>query len=132
MAEIRDLGAVLQRAGFALPVADSVRQSVAYRDLGTLYSDLRAMGERNALAARPRRLTRPALFRRAQALYSHNFTTTEGAFSATFELIFLSGWAPSAEQPRPLRPGSATARLADALGSKEIALEYAPKFPPKD
>lgn len=132
MAEIRDLGAALQRAGYALPVADSVRQSVAYRDLTTLFDDLRGMGERNALAARSRAITPRAVFSRAQELYADSFSTPEGAYSASFELIFLSGWAPSADQPKPLRPGSATTRLADALGAEEVALPDAVKIPPKD
>ena len=132
MAEIRDLGAALQRAGFALPVADSLRQNVAYRDLNTLFSDLRAMGERNALAARPRQLTPRALFSKARRLYAGSFATPDGACMAGFELIFLSGWAPSADQPKPLRPGSATSRLADALGATEVPLPDAVKIPPKD
>lgn len=132
MAEIRDLGAALQRAGFALPVADSLRQNVAYRDLATLFADLRAMGERNALAARPRQMTPRALFSTARKFYTDSFTTPDGACLASFELIFLSGWAPSADQPQPLRPGSATSRLADALGAKEVPLPDTVKIPPKD
>ncbi|NBB96710.1 MAG: SAM-dependent methyltransferase [Alphaproteobacteria bacterium] len=132
MAEIRDLGALLQRAGFALPVADSVRQTVAYRQIKTLFDDLRSMGERNALAARPRNVTPRRLFSRAQALYSDSFATPDGAYTASFEMIFLSGWAPAADQPKPLRPGSATARLADALGAHEVPLPDRVKIPPKD
>jgi SAM-dependent methyltransferase len=132
MAEIRDLGAGLQRAGFALPVADSLRQTVAYSKLGTLFADLRMMGERSALAARPRHCARRALFDKAQALYKASFTTAEGNYAASFELIFLSGWAPSADQPQPLRPGSATARLADALGTAELVLPEHGKIPPND
>jgi SAM-dependent methyltransferase len=132
MAEIRDLGAGLQRAGFALPVADSVRQSVAYRDLGTLYADLRAMGERNAMAARPRKPARRALFDAARRQYAANFALPDGSFATTFEVIFLSGWAPSSDQPQPLRPGSATTRLADALGASEVALPDQVKIPRND
>ncbi|MBN2759597.1 MAG: SAM-dependent methyltransferase [Rhodobacteraceae bacterium] len=132
MAEIRDLGAGLQRAGFALPVADLVRQSVAYRDLATLYADLRAMGERNAMANRPRKTSPKALFTRAQAQYAQNFALPDGSFAATFELIFLSGWAPSTDQPQPLRPGSAKTRLADALGADEIALPDPVNIPGRD
>lgn len=132
MAEIRDLGALLQRAGFALPVADSVRQSVAYRELNTLFSDLRAMGERNALAARPRRGAPRAVFDLARALYADSFSNADGAYMAGFELIFLSGWAPADDQPKPLRPGSAKARLADALNTEEVALADPVKIPCKD
>lgn len=132
MAEIRELGAALQRAGFALPVTDSLRQSVAYRELDTLFADLRAMGERNALAARPRHMTPRALLSTARDLYAKSFATPDGACLASFELIFLSGWSPSADQPRPLRPGSATTRLADALNADEVPLPDAVKIPPKD
>lgn len=132
MAEIRDLGAGLQRAGYALPVADSVRQSVAYRDLTTLYADLRAMGERNAMAARLRKPAPRALFDRARAQYARNFALPDGSFGATFDIIFLTGWAPSADQPKPLRPGSATTRLADALGATEVGLPDQVKIPRKD
>ena len=132
MAEIRDLGAALQRAGFALPVADSVRQTVAYRDLNTLFADLRAMGERSALAARPRHFAPRALFDHARQIYGQAFATPDGAYSASFELIFLSGWAPAVDQPKPLRPGSATTRLADVLGTGEVALPDQVKIPRKD
>jgi SAM-dependent methyltransferase len=118
MAEIRDLGALLQRAGLALPVADALPQTVLYRDLGALMRDLRAMGETNALAARRRQPTRRALFARAADLYAHHHARGDG-IAATFELIFLSGWAPAPGQQQPLRPGSAVARLADALGTRE-------------
>lgn len=132
MAEIRDLGAGLQRAGFALPVADSLCQTVAYRDLGTLFSDLRAMGERNALAARPRHFAPRAVFDTARKVYQASFPARQGGYTASFELIFLSGWAPSADQPKPLRPGSATTRLADALGTAELALPDHGKIPRHD
>lgn len=118
MAEIRDLGALLQRAGLALPVADALAQSVIYRDLFALMRDLRAMGETNALAARQRRPTRQALFERAAELYAQHHSR-DGGIAATFELIFLSGWVPAPGQQQPLRPGSAVARLADALGTRE-------------
>ncbi|MGL4309354.1 MAG: methyltransferase domain-containing protein [Paracoccaceae bacterium] len=115
MAEIRDMGGLLQRAGFALPVADSLRQQVSYADMIALMRDLRAMGETNALAAR-RRIPAPrALFELASAIYRQNFPLGTDRVAATFELVFLTGWAPAAGQPQPLRPGSATHRLADAL-----------------
>ncbi len=118
MADIRDLGALLQRAGFALPVADSTTIPVRYRDALHLMRDLRAMGEQNALAERPRCFAPRALFAAAAALYSESFADGDGV-TATIELVTLTGWAPDPSQPRPLRPGSASARLADALGTEE-------------
>ena len=120
MAEIRDLGALLFRAGLALPVADSVTLDVAYRDLRHLARDLRAMGEGNALADRGPPLSRATLAE-ADRLYSGHFGRPDGRIAATFELIFLTGWAPHASQQTPLRPGSAAHRLADALGTEEVA-----------
>lgn len=119
MAEIRDLGGLLQRAGLALPVADSLPLTVSYGDLRSLMGDLRKMGERNALAARDHRPPPRRLFERAAEIYAAAFPHDEGRIAATFELIFLTGWAPDDSQPKPLRPGSAAARLADALGSDE-------------
>ncbi len=122
MAEIRDLGALLQRAGLALPVADSVTQGVAYRDLAHLAQDLRAMGEGNALEGRVRHMGRKALFQLAQALYAEHFSDKAGRLLATYEFVILTGWAPDQSQPKPLRPGSAAQRLADALGAQERPL----------
>lgn len=122
MGEIRDLGALLQRAGLALPVADSLPRTVSYPSALHLMHDLRAMGEGNALAARLRKPTSRAIFTRACDLYSRHFGTQDGRVPATFEIITLTGWAPSADQPQPLRPGSASARLADALGTDERPL----------
>lgn len=122
MAEMREMGALLQRAGFALPVADSLTQTVTYRDLLHLIADLRAMGETNALAARHKVTPPRGLFAQAAHLYEKNFNV-EGRIQATFEFVYLSGWAQSANQPKPLRPGSATHRLADALGTAEITPE---------
>jgi SAM-dependent methyltransferase len=116
MAEIRDLGALLQRAGFALPVADSATRQVSYRDAFHLMADLRAMGEGNALAARLRRPSRRTVFAEAARRYDAVWGTGGGRVTATFEMIHLTGWAPHDSQPKPLRPGSATQRLADALG----------------
>ena len=123
MAELRDLGALLQRAGFALPVADSQSLTVEYRDIWHLMQDLRDMGESNALMTRLRRPSRRAIFDKAARLYKAHFSTPEGKITATFELIFLTGWAPSANQPKPLRPGSAKQRLADALATTETPLK---------
>lgn len=120
MGDIRDLGALMQRAGFALPVADSARITVQYESLFALMTDLRAMGETNAQTGRVRQATRRALFTRAAEVYP-GLATGDG-ISATLDLITLTGWAPAKDQPQPLRPGSATARLADALGTTENPL----------
>lgn len=122
MAELRDMGGLLQRAGFALPVADAVPLKVAYRDSWHLMRDLRAMGENNALDQRLRHPTRRGVLQRAAELYTESFPAEDGRITATFELIFLTGWAPDASQPEPLRPGSAQQRLADALGTAETKL----------
>ena len=122
MAEIRDLGALLQRAGFALPVADSFTKTVTYADFGRLLHDLRAMGEGNALAARLRRPTGRAVFARAAALYAAHHSLPDGRLTATFEIIGLTGWAPHESQQKPLRPGSAVQSLADALATREMPL----------
>jgi len=119
MADIRDLGALLQRAGLAMPVADTLTLTTSYPDLFALARDLRAVGETNALAERLRRPTRRDLFEEANRLYSTAFPAENGRVAATFELVFLTGWAPDESQPKPLRPGSANARLAEALATKE-------------
>lgn len=121
MAEIRALGGLLQRAGFAMPVADSVRLDATYPDSLALMRELRAMGEGNAMAARARRYPGRALFARAAALHAAHFGAPGGRVRARFEIVFLTGWAPGPGQPAAKRPGSATARLADALGTAEIA-----------
>ncbi|ABG30116.1 conserved hypothetical protein [Roseobacter denitrificans OCh 114] len=122
MGEIRDLGALLQRAGFALPVADSVTLRAQYRDAFHLMRDLRNMGETNALEQR-RRVTPPrALFERMAAIYAENYATQADQVIATFEMVFLTGWAASDTQQKPLRPGSAKQRLADALRVPEQPL----------
>ncbi|WP_347311764.1 methyltransferase domain-containing protein [Defluviimonas sp. SAOS-178_SWC] len=122
MAEIRDLGALLQRAGFALPVADAAKKTVTYATMFHLIADLRAMGEGNALSLRPRRTAPRALFPEAARVYSASFPAEGHRIAATFEMIYLTGWAPDESQQKPLRPGSATARLADALGATETPL----------
>ena len=122
MAELRDMGGLLQRAGFALPVADSLPLRVEYRDIWHLMHDLRAMGETNALEGRLRRPTARGVLSQAGSLYREHFGTKGGGITATFELIFLTGWAPDDSQPKPLRPGSAQQRLADALQTQETKL----------
>ncbi len=119
MAELRDLGALLQRAGLALPVADKATLSAEYRDLNHLMHDLRAMGETNALQDRLKQPTRRAVFEKAQEIYAAHFTTSQGRLRGTYELVCLTGWSPDDSQPKPLRPGSAQMRLADALGTDE-------------
>ena len=122
MADIRDLGALLQRAGLALPVADSFSRQVAYRDLRHLALDLRGMGETNALSARHRRIPPRDLFNRAAQTYARSFPAEDGRIRATFEILCLTGWAPHDSQQKPLRPGSAAQRLADALNVTERRL----------
>ena len=121
MAEIRDLGGLLQRAGFALPVADSVTVTVTYDSVLHLMRDLRAMGEANALMDRARTPLRRAILDEAAIRYQANFGH-DGRISATFEMIYLAGWAPDESQQKPLRPGSARQSLADALGADEKPL----------
>lgn len=123
MAEIRDLGALMQRAGLALPVADSAPLDVSYRNALHLMQELRAMGEGNALDARIRRFTRRRVLMRAAEIYADSYPAKDGRVRATFEILTLTGWAPDASQPQPLRPGSATKRLADALGTQETPLK---------
>ncbi|HKH81044.1 MAG TPA: methyltransferase domain-containing protein [Methylovirgula sp.] len=118
-ADVRDMGGLLQRAGFALPVADVEPLSVRYANMFALLADLRAMGATNALVERLRRPARRRLFLRAAQIYAREHADPDGRVRATFELIFLSGWAPHESQQKPLRPGSAQMRLADALGAKE-------------
>lgn len=115
MGEIRDLGGLLQRAGFALPVADSVSLTASYRDLFHLAADLRAMGETNALMSRPRRIAPRQLFDEAGRIMAANYPAPDRRVTATYELIFLTGWSPDPSQQKPLKPGSAKARLVDAL-----------------
>ncbi|MFL4469343.1 methyltransferase domain-containing protein [Tateyamaria armeniaca] len=122
MGEVRDLGALLQRAGLALPVADTVTLTARYQSVLHLMRDLRHMGEANALQTRLRHPTRRAILNRAADLYADAFAHADGGITATFELIVLTGWAPDESQPKPLRPGSAQARLADALRTDETSL----------
>lgn len=122
MGEIRDLGGLLQRAGLALPVADSHCQQVSYRDAFHLMHDLRAMGETNALASRLRRFTGRGVLMQAAALYQQHYPDGPDRVRASFETVFLTGWKPHASQQQPLRPGSARTRLADALGTVEGVL----------
>ncbi len=119
-ADVRDAGMLLQRAGFALPVVDSETLTVMYRSPLRLLHDLRGMGETNAVAERRRGFSRRATLFDALARYQHQHGDADGAVPASFQVVTLTAWAPDASQPRPLRPGSATGRLADALGVAEI------------
>jgi len=118
-ADVRDMGGLLQRAGFALPVADSDTLTVRYDHAFALMADLRAMGATNAMAQRRKGFTRRATLLRMAEIYRERFSDPDGRVRATFEIIWISGWAPHESQQKPLKPGSATTRLADALGTKE-------------
>ncbi|WP_413785638.1 methyltransferase domain-containing protein [Cognatiyoonia sp. IB215182] len=122
MGEIRDLGGLLQRAGFAMPVADSDALNVSYANAFHLMHDLRKMGENNALTQRIKHTTRRAILIKASQIYAAHFRNADNRVDATFEIITLTGWAPSDTQQQPLRPGSAQTRLADALGTIETPL----------
>lgn len=121
LADVRDLGGLLQRAGLALPVADTLTQRASYRDIFSLAHDLRAMGETNALAGRQRTGASRRLFQAANTIYKSHFPDGDDRIRATFELVFLTGWAPDASQPQPLKPGSAQTSLADALKPSDDA-----------
>jgi SAM-dependent methyltransferase len=120
-ADLRDLGALLQRAGFALPVTDIDRVAVRYDSVFALMHDLRRMGATNPLIDRRRVPLRRATLMRMAEIYRERFSDADGRVRATFEIVWLSGWAPHPSQQQPLRPGSAKARLADALGTREIS-----------
>ncbi len=122
-ADIRDLGGLLQRAGFALPVADLDRLTVRYGSSLGLMRDLKAMGLANPLTERSRGLTGPALLASAAAHYDRGNADPDGRVRATFELATLTAWAPHPSQQQPLKPGSAAMRLADALGTSEVKLK---------
>lgn len=127
MADLRDLGGLLQRAGFALPVADSRKLTVRYKTVSQLVRDLRGMGETNALATRHKTHVGREFWRDVEAFYRSNFSDKDGFLTATFELVYLTGWCPSETQQKPLRPGSAKSRLADALGVAETSLPISPR-----
>ena len=120
-ADLRDLGALLQRAGFALPVTDVDRIIVRYNSAFALMRDLRRMGATNTLLDRRRTPLRRATLMRVAEIYAERFADADGRLRATFEIVWLLGWAPHPSQQQPLKPGSAQARLADALGTREIS-----------
>jgi SAM-dependent methyltransferase len=119
--DLRELGALLQRAGFALPVTDIDRLVVRYDTVFSLMHDLRRMGATNALYARRRTPLRRATLMRMAELYARQFADDDRRVRATFEIVWLLGWAPDPSQQQPLKPGTAKARLADALGTREIS-----------
>ncbi len=114
-ADLRDVGALLQRAGFALPVTDVDRTVVRYDNAFVLMQDLRRMGATNVMIERRRTLTRPTTMLRMSQIYASQFSDPDGRIRATFDVIWLSGWAPHESQPKPLRPGSAKASLEAAV-----------------
>ena len=119
-ADVKQLGALLQRAGFALPVADSHTLTVTYPDALALMRELKAAGVANALRARRRRPLRRDTLARAVQHYSERYALPSGRVPATLEIVTLTGWAPHESQQQPLRPGSASMRLAEALGTAEL------------
>jgi len=118
-ADVRDLGGLLQRAGFALPVADVERTTVLYRNFADLARDLRVHGEANALVERSRKPLSRATLAAMLAHYQAHHADADGRLRATFDIVYLTGWAPHHSQQKPLRPGSAKTRLSDALGTEE-------------
>ena len=119
MGDIRDMGGLISRAGLTMPVADSDTITVTYEHLFRLMADLRAMGESNAMNSRVKRMTGKSLLMRAAEIYQQRFGTDDGRISVEFEIITLTGWAPDASQPQPLKPGSAQQSLASALGVED-------------
>ncbi|MDJ0947604.1 MAG: methyltransferase domain-containing protein [Alphaproteobacteria bacterium] len=119
-ADVGDLGGLLQRAGFALPVVDRDRIEVTYPDALALMRDLRGMGESNLIRDRRKCFSRRNTLFRAAEIYAERFAGEDGRVAATFDVLYLTGWSPDASQQRPLHPGSARSRLADALDAEEL------------
>jgi SAM-dependent methyltransferase len=118
-ADVREVGALLQRAGFALPVTDVETVTVRYATMFDLMADLRAMGAANPLSGRSRRPATREFFARAAQIYAARFSDPDGRIRATFSFIWMSGWAPDVSQQKPLKPGSAEVSLAKILGAKD-------------
>lgn len=132
LADVRDAGGLMQRAGFALPVVDRETVTVTYDNAFRLIADLRGMGETNASLNRNAAIPPRAFWPRVAEIYHQRFAEADGRIPATFQVLYLSGWAPAASQQQPLRPGSARSSLADALGAEErSAGETAPFFASK-
>lgn len=119
MADFQQLASLMQRAGFALPVVDTDRVTVSYKNPMRLFADLKAMGETNALTARSRKPVSKRFFIKACEIYLEQFANAQGKAIASFDILWLTGWAKHDSQQKPLRPGSAKMRLAEALGVKE-------------
>jgi len=124
---VRELGTLLQRAGFALPVIDSERLVVRYDSVFALVRDLRQMGATNILNERRRKPLNRATVRRMAEIYRERFADEDGRLRASFEIVWLSGWAPHEGQQKPLKPGSAGRRLSDALNTTEISAGEKPE-----
>ena len=129
--DVREYGALLQRTGFALPVADSETLTVLYGSPRELMREVRALGGGNVLLARSRVPLSRKTLARAEAIYRERHTTADGRVSASFEIVYLSGWGPDASQQKPLKPGSAAQRLANALGTTEQPAGDKAAFPAK-
>lgn len=123
MIEVQQAAGLLQSAGFAMPVVDRDRLRVTYKDLHSLFADLRMMGETNVLSERSRRPASRALFDQLEQIYARTGSNSFGKPAVVFDILWMTGWAPHRDQPKPLMPGSAKARIADALGVKEQKLE---------
>jgi len=121
-ADVKDLGSLLQRANFALPVADSDTITVTYSDPWSLLKDLRGMGEGNAIMQRIQSFTSRRVLMRAMEIYGEKYRQADGKIPATFQVLYMTGWRPHESQQKPLKPGSATTRLADVLKTKEHKL----------
>lgn len=118
-ADLPQMGSLMQRAGFNLPVIDSEKITVTYDNVFKLMQDLRLMGEGNAIQSRKKTFTPRRFFSEVATRYKESFSEEDGRITATFEIIFLLGWKPHESQQKPLRPGSATSRLADVLETNE-------------
>jgi hypothetical protein len=128
---VRTYGALLQRAGFALPVADAETLTLRYANPREVMREIRALGGGNVLLARSRRPIARHTLQRAEDIYRARHGTPDGRVSASFEIVYLSGWGPDPSQQKPLKPGSAAQRLADALGTKEQPAGDKAAFPAK-
>lgn len=130
-AELQDAAGLMQRAGFALPVVDSDIITVTYENALLLMRELRGMGEGNAIADRRKTATPKAVFLRAAEIYAERHAGPDGRIPASFQILYLTGWAPHSSQQKPLRPGSAQHRLADALKAIEVPAGEAAPLPPR-
>ena len=128
-ANVREYGALLQRAGFALPVADAETLTLRYASPREVMREVRALGGGNVLLARSRKPLSRQVLERAEALYRERHATEDGLVRASYEIVYFTGWAPDPSQQKPLKPGSAAQRLADALGTKEQSAGDKAAFP---